>query len=139
MKNILECSSAGDKRFSAYYAKVNIFGFNSSIENHYQNCKIFYDYEANPKGKYPDFIKINGVDLSPEYLTSYYKLLWCIYLDKNPKLVEYAKQFDDYNDKFKGKSVNCQADVIRQYIKEGRESILNDIKDLLPIIGITIF
>lgn len=36
---ILECSSKGDKRFSAFYAKIKVFGIYDSIENHYQNCK----------------------------------------------------------------------------------------------------
>ena len=52
------------------------------------------------------------------------------------ELVEYAKQFDDYNDMFKGRyTVNCQADVIRQYIKQGRSSIMNEanVKELNSI------
>ena len=36
---ILECSSAGDKRFSAFYALVDVFGVTNSIERHYQSVK----------------------------------------------------------------------------------------------------
>ncbi|WCK57551.1 hypothetical protein PP175_26155 (plasmid) [Aneurinibacillus sp. Ricciae_BoGa-3] len=32
---VLECSSKGDKRFTAFYAKVNLYGKEDSIENHY--------------------------------------------------------------------------------------------------------
>lgn len=39
MVKILECSTAGDKRFSAFYAKVSVNGKFDSIENHYQWTK----------------------------------------------------------------------------------------------------
>lgn len=32
---------------------------------------------------------------------------------------------------FKGKSTNCQADVIRQYIKQGRDSILIECEEFI--------
>ena len=38
----LECSSRGDKRFSAFYARLKIYG-NKSIEEIYQARKIFED------------------------------------------------------------------------------------------------
>ena len=63
-------------------------------------------------------------------------MLWVKYLDNNPELVEYASEYDDYNDMFKGRyTVNCQADVIRQYIKQGRSSIMNEanVKELNSI------
>lgn len=133
---ILECSSKGDKRFSAFYANVSVFGKCTSIENHYQNCKQFNDKTiTNAKGKKPDYIIINNIKLDSKYLTPFYKLLWVKYLDLNPHLVEYAKQFDDYNDIFKGKSINCQADVIRQYIKNGRDSIMNECEDFIEILN----
>ncbi len=77
---------------------------------------------------------LNGRELDCKYLTPYYKLLWCKYLDENPDLVEYASKFDDYNDIFKGKSINCQADVVRQYIKEGRETILEECRELIDVL-----
>ena len=137
---ILECSSKGDKRFSAFYAYINLYGVNDSIEYHYQGCKRFYvqptkikgampDYYVQPteiKGAMPDYIEINNIKYDLKYLTPFYKLLWVKYLDNHIELVEYAKQFDDFNDIFKGKSINCQADVIRQYIKYGRSNIMNE-------------
>lgn len=132
--NILECSSRGNKKFSALYAKVNVFGKTDTIENHYQSCKKFNTYIGNSKGKYPDYIILGKLKLSPEYLSQYYDILWIIYLDEHPKLVEYAKQFDDFSDMFKSKnSICCQADTIRKYVKGGRKSLIKECKDLLNI------
>lgn len=135
---ILECSSKGDKRFSSLYAKVKVFGKYDSIENHYQLCKRFGDYIPKTwgdcKGRRPAHIHLNGIDMDIKYLTPFYKLLWCKYLDKHPSLVEYAKQFDDFHDMFKGNSINCQADVIRQYVKKGRASIIEECKELICIL-----
>ena len=126
MKN-LECSSAGDKRFSALYAEVEVNGVLDTIERHYQSVKRKGE-PCNPKpcrkGERVEFIIISNKILPPKFLTPFYKLLWVKYLDAHPELVEYAKEFDTFSDKFKGKSINCQADVITQYIKEGRKSIL---------------
>lgn len=127
---VLECSSKGDKRFSAFYAKVSVFGKIDSIESHYQSVKYKFDDKkyAKPcrKGERVDYLIINGKGLHARFLTPYYKLLWVKYLDNNPELVEYAKQFDSFNDMFKGRAINCQADVIREYVKQGREIIMND-------------
>lgn len=138
-KKVLECSSIGDKRFSAFYAYVIIFGTRKTIENHYQLCKRFGDVIPKTikeaKGKTPTHIHINGYDYNSKYLTAYYDLLWVAYLDKNEELVKYAKEFDDFHDTFKGKnSINCQADSIRKYIKNGRESILEEHKEFIKLI-----
>lgn len=139
---ILECSSKGDKRFSALYAKLKVFGYYDSIEKHYQRCKRLSNGEMARKGQKVHYIEIdNGLTvhkLEPRFLTPYYKMLWCAYLDANPDLVEYASRYDDYNDMFRGKAINCQADVIRQYVKQGRKSILNepDVIELRKILGI---
>lgn len=133
---ILECSSKGDKRYSAFYANVTVFGRNTNIERHYQSCKKFNDPTiTKAKGLQPDFIEIKGKKLDKKYLTPWYKLLWVKYLDNNPDLVEYASQFDDFHDIFKGKNtINCQADVIRQYIKQGRESIIEECKEFIELL-----
>jgi len=140
MTKILECSSVGDKRFSSFYAIVNYGGVSTSIENHYQNSKHWY--EGRPKktkGETPDAMRIltpDGakiVEFPLAFLTLWFKLLWLMYLDANQELVMYAMEFDDYNDIFKGKSINCQADVIRQYVKEGRDSVYYEV---LPLINL---
>ena len=151
---ILECSSKGDKRFSAYYARVEIFGKLDSIENHYQFSKLFpiediygnvtlqsfTDIKRIKKlqrlGNEPVRFKIGNFDYPAEYLSMYYKLLWLTYLDEKPYLVKYASMFDDYSDMFRSKNtVNCQADVIRQYVKEGRDSILDECEPFIDILN----
>lgn len=150
---VLECSSKGDKRFSAFYAKVNILGTFQSIEQHYQYAKIFYieDQHGDIKlesftdikkikqlqrqGNAPVRFRVGKYDYPIEYLTMYYKLLWLTYLDKHPELVRYASQFDEFTDMFRGKNtVNCQADVIKQYIKKGRDSILDECAPFVEIL-----
>jgi hypothetical protein len=132
--NVLECSSKGDKRFSAFYAHVTMWNVEASIEEHYQLCKRFetpYGVIApktikEAKGRQPIHIELNHKEYSTEFLTPYYKMLWLRYLDIHPELVTHALQFDGFNDMFKGKSINCQADVVRQYIKQGRDSVWQD-------------
>ncbi len=132
---ILECSTKGDKRFSALYAKIHILGRTDSIENHYQRCKKFTYYKGDPKGKKPDHFLIGNMKIDSKYLTQYYYLLWIIYFDNNPKLVKFAKEFDDFHDTFKSKkSLNSQEDAIRKYIKDSRKSILNECKELIKIL-----
>ena len=134
---ILECSSKGDKRYSAFYAKTTVFGKNDSIENHHQLSKRFGNSVPSTwrdsKGKKATHFNINSKDIDVKHLSSFYKLLWCKYLDEHPELVQYAKQFDDYSDMFKGSSVNCQADAIRQYVKDGRESVIKDCQEFIKL------
>ena len=150
---VLECSSRGDKRFSAFYAKVEIFGKKASIEEHYQFSKLFpvEDNYGNVRlesyndiklikrkqrfGEEPVRFRVAKFDYPAEYLTMYYKLLWLTYLDEKPYLVRYASKFDDFSDMFRGKNtMNCQADVIKQYVKEGRDSILDECEPFIRIL-----
>lgn len=148
-KLTLECSTVGDKRFSAFGAKVDIYNNNDLIEFHYQLSKRFDDVEPIPlnsdwehkinyvkkiKGKTPTHFVVNGVDFDVKYLEQWYNLLWCKYLDKHKKYIEYLSLFDDFNDVFKGKSVACQADSIRLYIKEGRSTLLSESKEFIDIL-----
>lgn len=138
---ILECSSKGDSRFSAFYAKVKIFGVYDSIENHYQLSKRIGDFKPKTwkdvKGKTPTHIHINGYDYDLKYTVAWYDLLWVKYLDNNPDLVGHAKQFDKFTDMFKSKNaVVCQADSIEKYIKHGRQFILDEHKDFIELIKV---
>ena len=135
MKTI-ECSSRGYKPASAMYARVEAFGRIDTIENHYQSVKR--DKDGNPvrKGQKVDHIVIYGHKLNPRYLTPLYKLLWIKYLDENKDVVEHLSQYDEFTDMFRGKCINCQADVIKQYIKEGRKTLTQDedVKELRLLI-----
>lgn len=140
---VLECSSHGNKKFSAFHARVEVGGIEKSIEEHYQESKIIRDRNGkvseisnwkDGKGKRNVIaVRVMGKIFGAEYLSAYYKLLWVKYLDKHPELVSIAKEYDEFTDKFRGKSTNCQADVIRTYIKEGRKTLLSDpyVRELL--------
>ena len=45
-------------------------------------------------------------------------------------------EIDEFNDKFRGKCINCQADVIRDYVKYGRDYIMQsyEVKEFLVIL-----
>ena len=123
---ILECSSAGDKRFSAFYARVVCFGKLDSIENHYQSVKRNAKGLPCRKGERVAYVEFNGngyvacpdSKYEPHILTDFYRYLWYKYLSDNPELVAYAKQFDKFNDMFRGKCINCQADCVEAFVKE---------------------
>lgn len=116
---VLECSSAGDKRFSAMYAVVEYMGIEDTIEKHYQKSKRFISGENyiamdNAEGKKVDACEVFGCLYEPSILTMFYSWLWCKYFNSHPELLEYAKGFDKFNDRFKGQSINCQADIIEK-------------------------
>ena len=115
---ILECSSAGDKRFSAFYAKVEFNGVLASIEQHYQSVKRNAFDKPCRKGERVHHVSIDGKVYEPSILTPFYRYLWYTYLRSNPELVAYAKQFDSFNDKFRGKCINCQADCIKAFVNK---------------------
>ena len=118
---ILECSSHGDRRFSALFALVKIKGKEQSIEEWYQNAKRTSDGKKAGKGKPFDYIvcPFTGSKLPACEASNLYKGLWITYFTKNPDLVEFAKGFDEFHDMFRGKNtVNCQADVIAAYVKD---------------------
>ena len=48
---ILECSSKGDRRFSAFYAKISFYGKIDSIEHIYQSVKRDKNGDLVNKGK----------------------------------------------------------------------------------------
>lgn len=138
-EKVLECSTAGDHNYSAFYAKVNVYGTVGSIEEIYQCSKIINGKRVEDvkkgKGKKPDSFIAGNKEIPVEYLTSWYKLLWCKYLDSRPDLVKYASIYDSFNDTFKGKSVNCQAEVIEQYIRKGRKSIIDECSEFINLIA----
>lgn len=112
-----EVSSVGDKRFSAFFARLSD---GRSIEQHYQ-CDIKgYDPGGTNwrlgKGKPP----LNRQDVYWDYL-----FLWCLFFDENPKLLveiyNLAKQNNNtLSDCFASSDVNqarAIADVLNMYEK----------------------
>lgn len=104
----LECSSKGEKRFSAFYARVEWNGVIDSIENHYQRAKIF---EGGVK--YPDWRGAKGKKaINQEEVRKLYSLLWDRYFKKNPELEEVVLKYNGFTDIFGQEGHCCQAEEV---------------------------
>ena len=127
---VLECSSRGDKRFSALFAKVTIKGKERSIEEFYQDAKRTADGKKAGKGRPFDHIidPYTGTKLPAAEASNLYKGLWISYFSKNPDLAAYAGNFEGFTDMFRNeKTENCQADVIAAYVKD-KEGFTNEVR-----------
>jgi len=117
----LECSSKGDKRFSAFYAKIRSRE-NKSIEEIYQSSKIFktrhgnnfryIEYWRDAKGLEP----INKIEIRKLYSN-----LWDEYFEENSQLLDIIKEFNGFSDIFGQKGHCCQAEEIWR-IKNEKEN-----------------
>jgi hypothetical protein len=88
----LECSSRGDKRFSAFYARVN----GRSIEEQYHAAKVFEDgstglHWRKAKGRKP----INTAECA-----ALYEKLWRQYIFEHPELLDVLKKASGMSDMF---------------------------------------
>lgn len=100
----LECSSKGDKRFSAFYARVN----GRTIEEFYQAAKTFADGSTgldwrDAKGKQcvnQDFVRI------------LYSELWDKYIRDHPELLAVLKSASGLSDIFGQPGHACQAEEL---------------------------
>ena len=124
MTKVLQCSTRGcalGKKFSAFNAIVTFNGKTCSIEQHYQESKLINGKQLpmkEAKGKKIDGFMFRGYKLGPELMTSFYYYLWAVYYDNNKDLVNKARQFDKFEDMFRGKSINCQADTIQLWLTD---------------------
>ena len=110
---ILECSSRGDKRFSAFYARIKRRG-NKTIEELYQARKLFEGGVSGlsikeAKGKLP---------VNIEDCRSYYSLLWREWFDENPELLLELGQYNGFSDVFGQSGHACQAEEVYNIVKE---------------------
>lgn len=100
----LECSTHGDRRFSAFCARLEGRG-RKSIEEIYQAAKVFEGGVTGltwqeAKGRVP----ING-----EEVARLYSQLWDEYIDENPHLLDVLKMVSGVSDKFGQRGHMCQA------------------------------
>lgn len=100
----LECSSRGDKRFSAFYACIRARG-NRSIEEIYQAAKVFDDGSTgltwrDAKGRRA---------VNQAKVTQLYAQLWDEYIAENPALLQVLKQASGLSDMFGQAGHCCQA------------------------------
>lgn len=126
----LECSSKGDKRFSAFYARIHSRG-NKTIEEIYQASKIFDNGETNlsikeAKGKVP----VNVVEVR-----KFYSLLWDEYIGENPGLGWILIGCSGLSDIFGQRGHVCQATElwrIREKLSNEADSIFNNMMFCTP-------
>lgn len=100
----LECSSKGDKRFSAFYARPSGYG-GKSIEDIYQAAKRFEDGSTGlgwreAKGRRA---------VNSKYCARLYARLWDKYIAENPELLEVLKAASGVSDTFGRAGSVCQA------------------------------
>lgn len=106
----LECSSKGDKRFSAFYARIK-YRNNKSIEELYQARKMISTDQGiisglsikEAKGK--KCININDC-------RSFYSQLWIEYIEENPELRKVLSNYNGFTDIFGQINHACQAEEI---------------------------
>jgi len=138
-KRILQCHSRDDQRYSPFFCYVKAFRKYDSIENHYQCAKRFENCPAPQNwrtarkykqqgfrqiawqiGKHQLSVKSNETGTGfaiDDWGIQYYIALWHRHLTEHPEKIEFAKQFDDFEDPFKGNFPFCQAEVIRVAVK----------------------
>jgi hypothetical protein len=97
----LECSSKGDKRFSAFYAKIG----SKSIEELYQSYKVF---DGNVTGLSIKEAKGRKA-INQENASLFYKSLWQLYIYRNPELLLVLKEANGLSDIFGQEGHCCQA------------------------------
>lgn len=97
----LECSSKGDKRFSAFYARLG----DKTIEELYQAHKEFEDGSKGLSIKEAKGRKAVNQD-SCNWWYSHY---WDIYIAQNPELLEVLKNAKGLSDIFGQEEHCCQA------------------------------
>lgn len=99
----LECSSKGDKRFSAFYAKID----GVSIEERYQAAKIF---RKEPTGPGLSWKQAKGRHaINQDFCSALYSQLWDIYIALNPELIDVLKKASGLSDLFGQEGHCCQA------------------------------
>jgi hypothetical protein len=100
----LECSSKGERRLSAFHARIKARG-NRSIEDIYQAAKVFADGStglswALAKGRTP---------VNADAVRQLYTTLWDEYIDENPNLLDLIAQAAGLSDVFGQRNHACQA------------------------------
>lgn len=101
----LECSSAGERRLSAFYARLKCYD-GKSIEEIYQASKVFIDGST---GLHWKSAKGRSDIKNREVVRNLYSKLWDWYIDENPDLLTIIQNASGLQDKFGQKGHVCQA------------------------------
>ena len=103
----LECSSRGDRRFSAFYARVRQYG-NRNIESVYQAAKKFIDGSTGL-----DWRAAKGrACINQEEVAKLYRSLWRVYIAENPDLLKVLRRAKGLSDVFGQPGHMCQAEEL---------------------------
>lgn len=100
----LECSSKGDRRLSAFSARIRGRG-NRSIEEIFQGAKVFADGSTGLHWREAKGKKAANAD----EVRALYAVLWDEYVSENPELLEIIKQAPGLQDLFGQAGHVCQA------------------------------
>lgn len=104
----MECSSEGDRRFSAFYARVRELG-SRTIEDMYQSSKWF----GHPAGEGSEELHWSHArgrePLNGKAVRELYAKLWDMYIAENPELLPVLRQATGLSDKFGKPGRACQA------------------------------
>jgi|SRR5882762_1459239 len=111
----LECSSRGDKRFSAFYAKIRSQG-SISIEDLYQASKVFMDGRTGLSWREAKGRKC----INQDEVRILYSKLWDTYIFENPELLDVLKNTNGLSDIFGQQGHACQAEELWR-IKNAKE------------------
>jgi hypothetical protein len=103
----LECSSKGDVRFSAFYARLNLFD-GRSIEEVYQASKIFADGSTGLTWREAKGKRCVNVDET----RALYSRLWDLYIEENIALLDTLRQASGLSDVFGQQDHACQAEEL---------------------------
>ena len=116
----LECSSRGDKRFSAFYARIKKYG-NKTIEELYQAAKVFEDGSTGLTWREAKGRKT----VNAEETARLYRKLWQRYIKENPRLLRVLIDASGLSDIFGQEGHMCQATELwrirRKAIRERRK------------------
>ena len=104
LEPVLECSSRGDSRFSAFYANIRGRG-DRTIEQIYQAAKVLEDGRTN--------LSINEAKgkraVNQDEVAALYETLWDEYFLENPDLLKVIRKYRGFSDVFGKLPGQCQA------------------------------
>lgn len=104
----LECSSAGDKRFSAFYARIKGRG-NKTIEEIYQGAKAFREEDGTVTSGYPVKVAKGLKPINGPEVRQLYAELWDEYMHENLHLLPVIFEATGLSDRFGRPGSACQA------------------------------
>jgi len=104
----LECSSKGDRRFSAFYARPSICG-GASIEEAYQAAKVFAN---GATGLSWQSAKGRTDCVNTKLVRKLYARLWDIYIEEHPELRAVLTAAAGLSDVFGQPGHACQAEEL---------------------------